>query len=296
MANTSQQVFEFRGVDSLYVAEIIEDDAAAYICSTPIYLAPVAEVGKSTDSASEAHYYDNKAMIVINSESADTISITMAPPELAKLAQIIGKSFDPETGMMVDSPRQKKYFALMYRTKGTDGQYRYVSRLKGQFNIPEETSATEDDGTDANNTSIEFTGIYTEHEFTKGKYNGTAWEKSGAKGIVVDTRYGLADVSNFFSQIQTPDTITTGITSIDIGDATATIAVDRVKNFTATITPSGFADGSAVQWTTSDATVARLTGTTGMTNTAIGVAEGEAVITATCGGKSDTCTITVSGS
>ena len=290
-----QQVFEFRGVDNLYVAEVLEDDENGYVCATPIHLAPVAEVGKSTDSSSEAHYYDNKAMIVINSESADTISITMAPPELAKLATIIGKSFDATTGMMVDSPRQNKYFALMYRTKGTDGQYRYVSRLKGQFTIPEETSATEDDGTDTNNTSIEFTGIYTEYEFTKGKYNGTAWEKAGVKGIVVDTRYGLANVSNFFSQVQTPDTITTGITSIDIGDATATIAVDRVKNFTAVITPSGVVDGSAVQWTTSDASVARLWSETGMTNMAIGVSEGEAVITATCGGKSDSCTITVSG-
>lgn len=205
--NTSQQVFEFRGVDNLYVAEVMADDATAYTCGTPIHLSPVAEIGKTTDSSSEAHYYDNKAMIVINSESADTISITMAPPELAKLAQIIGKSFDPTTGMMVDSPRQNKYFALMYRTKGTDGKYRYVSRLKGQFTIPEETSATENDGTDTNNTSIEFTGIYTEHEFTKGKYNGTSWEKSGVKGIVVDTRYGLADVSDFFSQVQTPDTV-----------------------------------------------------------------------------------------
>lgn len=291
-----QQVFEFRGVDNLYVAEVLEDDETGYVCSTPIHLAPVAEVGKTTDSSSDAHYYDNKAMIVINSESADTISITMAPPELSKLATIIGKSFDPTTGMMVDSPRQNKYFAIMYRTKGTDGQYRYVSRLKGQFTIPDETAATEDDGTDANNTSIEFTGIYTEYEFTKGKYNGTTWEKAGAKGIVVDTRYGLADVSNFFSQIQTPDTISTGITSISIGDATATIAVDRVQNFTAIIAPSGVVDGSSVQWSTSDATVARLTSTTGMANTAIGVSEGEAVITATCGGKSATCTITVSGS
>jgi phi13 family phage major tail protein len=96
----------------------------------------------------------------------------------------------------------------MYRTKGTDGKYRYVSRLKGQFSIPDETNQTENDGTDANNTQITFTGIYTEHEFTKGKYNGSSWEKSGVKGIVVDTRYGLADVSDFFSAIQTPDTIT----------------------------------------------------------------------------------------
>lgn len=210
MANATQEVFEFRGVDSLYVAEVTKDDnetSGGYTCETPIYLSPVAEIGKTTEASNEAHYYDNKAMIVVNSESADTISITMAPPELKKLAKIIGKSFDETTGMLVDSERQNKYFAIMYRTKGTDGAYRYVSRLKGTFSIPEESNATENDGTDTTNTSIEFTGIYTTHEFTKGKYNGTAWEKGSAKGIVVDTRYGLADISDFFGQIQTPDTV-----------------------------------------------------------------------------------------
>lgn len=209
MTDTQQEIFEFRGVDNLYIAKVTKDDSTGYTCETPIYLAPVAEIGKTTEASSEAHYYDNKAMIVVNSESADTISITMAPPELKKLAKVIGKSFDDETGMLVDSQRKNEYFALMYRTKGTDGKYRYVSRLKGTFSIPEESNATENDGTDTTNSSIEFTGIYTVHEFTKGVYNGTAWEKGSAKGIVVDTRYGLADVSDFFSEIQTPDTIKT---------------------------------------------------------------------------------------
>lgn len=203
----TQQVYEYRGVDSLYVAKITKDDSIDFTCATPIHLAPVAEIGKTTDSASEAHYYDNKAMIVVSSESADTISITMAPPELERLAFIIGKSFDPTTGMMVDSERNNDYFAIMYRTKGTDGKYRYVSRLKGTFSIPEETNQTENDGTDTTNTAVEFTGIYTTHEFTKGKYDGTQWEKGSAKGIVVDTRYDLADVSTFFDTVQTPDTI-----------------------------------------------------------------------------------------
>lgn len=210
MADTTQEVFEFRGVDSLYVAKVTKDENTldGYVCDTPVYLSPVAEVGKTTDSSNEAHYYDNKAMIVVNSESADKITITMAPPTLEKLAMIIGKSFDKTTGMLVDGERQNDYYALMYRTKGTDGKYRYVSRLKGTFGIPEESNQTENDGTDTTNTSIEFTGIYTTHEFNKGKYNGTSWEKGSAKGIVVDTRYGLADVSDFFSKIQTPDTIT----------------------------------------------------------------------------------------
>lgn len=207
MTGKDQEVFEFRGVDSLYVAEVTKDNEENYTCEKPIYLAPVAEVGKTSEVSSETHYYDNKSMIVVNSESSDTISITMAPPVLEKLAKITCKSFDATTGMLVDSERQNKYFALMYRTKGTDGKYRYVSRLKGTFGFPEETSQTEDNGTETTNTSVEYTGIYTEHMFAKGVYKEGEWEKGSAKGIVVDTRYELADVSNFFEQVQTPDTI-----------------------------------------------------------------------------------------
>lgn len=232
-----EQIFEFRGVDNFYFAEVLQDDETAYICGVPTHI-PVQEIGKSTDSSSEAHYYDNKAMIVVNSESADTITLTIAPPDLKDLSALIGKSFDTTTGMMVDSPRTNKYFAIMYRTKGTDGKYRYVSRLKGQFNIPDETYATEDDGTDTNNTEIEFTGIYTEHEFNKGQYVDGAWSKSGAKGIIVDTRYGLADVSTFFNSVQTPDTIgqsaTIGVLEVIMtqGSSTGTTQVDTVSPVT----------------------------------------------------------------
>ena len=210
MSDKKQKVFEFRGIDNLYIAKILKDDNetdGGYECEKPIYLSPVAEITKSTDTSSEEKYYDNKALLVINGEGADTIGITLAPPELKLLAKITGKSFDEETGMLVDGERDDEYYALMYRTKGTDGEYRYVVRSKGTFSIPDETNATENNGTDSNNTSIEYKGIYTTHEFNKGKYNGTSWEKGAVKGIVIDTRYGKADLSKFFDSVQTPDTI-----------------------------------------------------------------------------------------
>lgn len=290
MADTSQQIFEFRGVDKFYFAEVTKDDATGYETSTPIHI-PVQEVGKSTDSASEAHYYDNKAMIVVNSESADTIVLTIAPPALDKLAKLTGKSFDETTGMMVDSPRQNKYFAITYRTKGTDGGYRYVTRLKGQFNIPEETYQTEDDGTDTNNTQITFTGIYTEYEFNKGVYDGTQWQKAGAKGIVVDARYGLADVSTFFDSIQTPDSVEIAgvrVTGVSVAPTSESIAVSETLTLTATVAPAD-ATNKAVTWSSSDDTIATVSDAGVVT----GVAAGTATITVTTVDGSFTATSAV---
>lgn len=192
------EFFEYRGVDKLVYAQIIKDDAENYTTGDVKPLAPVAEIAKTTEISSEAKYYDNKPMLVIPSEGADTITITCAPLSLETLADIAGKTYDEATGAMVDTIREPKNFAIGYRTKGTDGKYRYVWRLKGSFGIPDETNATENAGTDANNMTLTYTGIMTTHAFAKG---------GSAKAVVVDTRYDKADISTFFETVTTPDTI-----------------------------------------------------------------------------------------
>jgi len=290
-------VFEFRGVDNLYVAKVLQDDENGFVCETPVRLAPVAEVGKTTESTSEAHYYDNKALIVINSEGADTITVTVAPPELAMLAKLTGRTFDAATGMLIDNVRENSYFALMYRTKGTDGKYRYVSRLKGQFGIPDETNATENDGTDTNNTQITYTGIYTEYQFEKGRYNELtqAWEEGSAKGVVVDTRYGLADVESFFSEVQTPDTVSTSATvsatGVRLTPSVIALAVGATQQLTAAVEPASATDKGVTYASSADAVA-----TVNAAGKITAASAGTAIITVTTddGGFKDVAVVTVS--
>lgn len=191
---------EFRGVDNLVYAEVLTDDSEGYTTGEVKTLAPVAEISKSTETSSETKYYDNLPAIVVNSEGSDEIGVTCAIPNLTTYADVIGKIIDEDTGALIDSEREPKYFALGYRFKKTDGTYRYVWRLKGMFAIPDETSATEDDGTDGNNTELTYTGISTTHAFTKGG--------KPAKAVVVDdTADSKADISAFFDTVTTPDTL-----------------------------------------------------------------------------------------
>lgn len=192
------EVFEFRGVDNLVFAEVLTDTEDEYTTGEVKSLAAVAEIGKSTESSSESHYYDNLPLIVVTATGPDEVTITCAPPSLAVLAEITGRTYDETLGVMIEGERAEKYHAIGYRTKGTDGKYRYVWRYKGKFSIPEETVATENDGTDTNNTELTFTGISTTHKFARG---------GSARAMVVDTRAGNADVSAFFDTVVTPDTI-----------------------------------------------------------------------------------------
>lgn len=196
MAVTPNKVFEFRGIDSVYYAKVISDTADAISFDTPKYLCPVAELGKTTESSSEAHYYDNKALISLSSEGADEVTLSTAGIPIDVLADITGKYFDADLGVMAENSGIAPDIAILYRTKGTDGRYRYVTRYKMKASIPDETVATENDGTDANGQEIKLTGVSTVFEFTKG---------GSAKAVVCDTRYDAVDVSEWFTAVKTID-------------------------------------------------------------------------------------------
>ena len=196
---------EFRGCKNLVFAEVTADSATAYTTGEVMPLAPVAEISKTVETSSEAHYYDNKAAIIIDTEGSDTVTFTIAVPDDATYALLTGRTYDSTKKVFIESERVQKYFAVGYILGeiGEGEDERYVWRYKGTFNIPEETAQTENDSTDANNLSLEFTGIYTTHEFTNGKGTGT---KGAAKAMFVRESSNVIDADDWFSEVCTPDT------------------------------------------------------------------------------------------
>lgn len=199
---------EFRGCRRLVYAEVTTDNnetSGGYVTGEVKTLAPVAEISKTVETSSEAHYYDNKAATIVNSEGADTVSFTIAVPPDEVLAEITGRVYDSTKKMFIDAPRKQKYFAVGYilGEKGDGDDERLVWRYKGTFNIPEETSATEDDGTSANNMSLEYTGIYTQHEFANGGGTGV---KKPAKAGYIRASSNVTTEAKWFEQVSTPDT------------------------------------------------------------------------------------------
>lgn len=192
--------FEYRGVSNAVYAEITADTAADFTTGAVKDLTGVSEIGKTTDSANETHYYDNLPAIVIDSVGSDEITINTSGIPLDVLADITGQYYDQTTGMLVEQESTPKYFAFGYITDKTDGTKVLVWRLKGKFSIPGTTSATKDDGTDANGQELTYTGISTVHKFTKtGK---------PARAINIDTSVNQTITEeNFFATVNTPDTI-----------------------------------------------------------------------------------------
>ena len=196
------EIVEFRGVTDLVIAEVLTDnnkEGEGYTTGEVIELAGVGEISKTTGNSSESKYYNNMAAIVINSTGADEIKCSVSVIPQDKLALITGQDYDEETGTLIEGERKVKYFALGYKTKKTNGDEIYVWRHKGTFNIPDNTHATENDGTDSNGQEVTYTGISTTHKFNK--------TRKVAKAINVDVSKGLADVSTFFDTVTTIDTL-----------------------------------------------------------------------------------------
>lgn len=192
------KITEWRGVEGLVYAEVVEDTADAYSTGEVKPLAGVAEISKSTESSSEAHYYDNIPAVVVTTAGSDELTLTVSAVPLDVLAEITGQRYDADTGAYIECDKQTKYFAIGYKTKKIDGTEVYVWRYKGTFAIPDATHATENDGTDANGDELTFTGISTTHAFvTHGRI----------RAMSVDLGAGKADVGTFFDTVTTPDNL-----------------------------------------------------------------------------------------
>lgn len=274
------KIYEYRGVRGLVYAPVTKDDSTGFTTGTVKPLAGVAEISKSTESSNEAHYYDNLPAVVVSSTGSDEITISTSAIPNDVLADITGQYYDSTTGMFVEKERTSKYFAIGYITKATDGTEMFVWRLKGTFNIPDQTNATENDGTDANGQEITFTGISTTYKFTK--------TNSPAKAITVDTSINATAENEFFASVQTPDTISAGTPSVSVVPSNASVVVGNTVSLSAITAPAG----ETVTWTSSDTDKATVSD-----GVVTGVASGSATITAkiTVDGVdyTDTCTVTV---
>lgn len=205
MTLTSQPIVEYRGVTDLVCAEVLSDTAEGYTTGEVFEIAGLAEATKTNSSTNAAHYYNNMPAVVVSNIASDTLNLNVSAIPLKVLATITGQKYDSTKGALYEGHRDFKYFAVGYKTFKTDGSPVYVWRLKGTFNIPDQNNITENESTDANGQTLVYTGIRTTYKFTNNtdKYG----QPQGANSVVVDVAADLADVSTFFDEVTTPDTL-----------------------------------------------------------------------------------------
>lgn len=276
------QIFEYRGVEGLVYAPVNVDDNGNYTTGTVKPLAGVAEISKATDSTNEPHYYDNIPAVVVSSTGSDEITINTSAIPLDVLADITGQVYDAATGMFIEQERTPTYYALGYQTKTTSGDIMFVWRLKGTFNIPDQTNVTEDDSTDANGQELTYTGISTTHKFTK--------TNKPAKAITVNTAVNPLTANTFFGTVQTPDSVQPAVVVPEVVLDRSNVEVD--VNGTVTLTATTKPTGETVTWSSGNSTYATVADGV-VTGKAAGSTTITASITVDGTAYTDTCAVTV---
>jgi phi13 family phage major tail protein len=273
---------EFRGCENLVCARILKDDATGYQTGAVVELAEVARIAKTTAQNRSTSWYDNKPLIQIKAVGEDTITLVVPALTLDKLAIITGAQIDTATGAYMSGEEDTDYeYALGYKLNLTDGTARYVWRLKGTFNVPdEESESKKNDEITTHNQTVTYTGVETVYKFVNG---------GSKRDTVVDERDNKVNVQFFFDSVMTSDNIGNiakrDVTALSITPATKEMAVGDTFRFTLNITPTGYAPTFA----SSNPTVASIDASGDI----VALREGVTVITATAGTLAAVATLMV---
>jgi phi13 family phage major tail protein len=276
----STPIEEYRGIRGLKAAILLSDTDTELTYDSVFDVAGTAELSRSTENSSEAHYYDNMAAVVVDGVGADTVTASVSAIPLDVLAKITGQYLDPTTSTLVEGNATRPYLAIGYITDNTAGQEMYVWRHKVKASIPDSQHNTKTNGTEANGQQITFTGINTIHKFTKTGKTAKA---------VIQPAGDLISESAFFAAPQDIDKLNAlapAITALSVSPTSGSVALGSTLTITATVTPSGAT--TPVEWESMDTSIATVDD-----GVVTPVAAGGVTIKATCGGKTATCSVIV---
>lgn len=275
-----------RGLKDVMVVPVTQDDELGYVADgTPEKLIPAGEITITTESEVAHTYFDDTVFASTGNEGSTTVSLTGAYLKPEMIAKITGKTVDETTGAIIDNGTFKEqYFAISARIGMLDGSEALVWFLKGTFNRPEETGKTEDDTTDSNGMTLEFTAIKTRFQFGG---------ETGVKRVIINTdNTEMKASADWFKQVVTPENLDTVVqkkvvkpelTSVTIAPASPSDPkAGTAIPFTAT---ADVTDGTTYKW---EGTNGSFDGDTAQSANFTPTAQGECTVkvTATNGSKS----------
>jgi phi13 family phage major tail protein len=230
------------GLRDLFYAKIIEDSRDAISYETPVRIAKAISATITPTVNSETLYADDGPSETATSIGGIEVTLGVDNLSLAVQADLLGKQI--ASGVLLDSSEDTApYVAVGFRSVKTNGSYRYVWLLKGQFSIPEDSYETKGD-TPAFQTP-EITGNFVVRDFD------SHWRFTGD-----DDQAGFALADAWFDEVPnlSGDTTPPTLTALPANNATA-VAVSTPMKWTfnkalaeSSVIPANFmlqkADGS----------------------------------------------------
>lgn len=204
---------ELVNCDKLYIAKVTVDTADAFATEAPSYLAPLGEVKEDPKVSTASSAYDGTVMFNYFSEGVGENSLTIPGLTERKAAELTGKPYDSTRGIVWDNGNLSNapIYALGYRTEAgsTDETYhKYRWFLKGKFVLSATTAKSKGEKINAQSQEVTFYPVKTIHKWTYTDSNSGKSITDGIKVSKTDTTDpAFTTEDSWFSQVQTPDTI-----------------------------------------------------------------------------------------
>lgn len=181
------------GIRDFHVALLNEETdiagAESVTYESPVAIPGIITATCSTERTSDSFYSDDTVEDTYSSFNQITVELEVSNLSIAERKLLLGQNTKKgvAVGNVDDTPN---YVAIMFRSKKTNGSFRYVCMPKGKFTEPSESYASEAESVTAQTLTMTFTGIPLK---ANGNYKIVADEEESD----IDATF----IENFFKKV-----------------------------------------------------------------------------------------------
>lgn len=147
------------GLKDFHVCKILTDEVgsgATY--DTPVRIPGIISATMSTERSTENYYSDDIVEETFSSFNSISLEVEISNLSQSERALLLGQTVTKGVSAASANDTAKEV-GIMFRSKRTDGKYRYVALTRGKFVEPSESFATESDSVSPQTMTLTFTGI-----------------------------------------------------------------------------------------------------------------------------------------
>ena len=147
------------GLKDFHVCKLVSDTpgvGASY--ESPVRIPGIISATMSTERSTENYYSDDMVEETFSSFNSITLEVEVSNLSQSERALLLGQTVVKGVSAAATDDNSSEV-GIMFRSKRTNGEYRYVALTKGKFVEPSESFATESDSLSPQTMTLTFTGI-----------------------------------------------------------------------------------------------------------------------------------------
>ena len=186
------------GLDKLYYASIVEDEAGEETYDTPVQLAKAISAELSVELAEATLYADDGAAEIVKEFKSGTLSLGIDDIGSTAASVLTGATIDDNKVLISGGEDGGTPVAIGFRAKKSNGKYKYYWLYRVKFGIPATNLATRGDSITFSTPTIEGTVLTRNKADSSGKHPWKAEVTEGDTGVSADT------IKNWYSSVYEP--------------------------------------------------------------------------------------------